>query len=40
MKAWHKRMIIIAILIVAGAAAGWVTLNLLLNFLLGGRGFR
>lgn len=39
-KTWHKRMMTIAIVIVAGAAAGWLTLNLLLNFLLGGRTFR
>jgi hypothetical protein len=31
---------IIAVLVVAGAAAGWLTLNLGLDLLLGGRTFR
>lgn len=40
MKVWHKRAIITAVVIAAGAAAGWLSLNLFLDFLLGGRTFR
>jgi hypothetical protein len=40
MNIWRKRAIIIAILITVGAAAGWLSWNLFLDFLLGGRTFR
>jgi hypothetical protein len=36
----RRRAMIIAVLVVAGAAAGWLTLNLGLDLLLGGRTFR
>lgn len=40
MKIGHRRVIIIAIVIAVGAVAGWLTWNLGLDFLLGGRTFR
>lgn len=39
MQTWKKRAIIIAGLIIVGAAAGWLTLNLGLDYLIGGRTF-
>lgn len=39
MKAWQKRTIIIGVLVILGGAAGWLTFNLGLDFLLGGRTF-
>lgn len=39
MKA-RQRGIIVAVLVITGLAAGWLTLNLGLDFLLGGRTFR
>jgi len=38
-KTWQKRLIIIAIVVVVGGVAGWLTFNLGLDFLLGGRTF-
>jgi hypothetical protein len=35
-----RRVKIIAVLVVTGAIAGWLTFNLGLDFLLGGRTFR
>ena len=40
MNIWTKRMIALAIVALAGTLAGWLTLNLGLDFLLGGRTFR
>lgn len=40
MKTWHKRAIIIAMLVVVGVSLGWLGMNLGLNLLLGGRTFR
>ncbi|WP_259359603.1 hypothetical protein [Brachybacterium sp. NBEC-018] len=39
MQTWKKRAIVIAVLVVLGAAAGWLALNLGLDLLLGGRTF-
>lgn len=39
MKA-RRRGMIIAVLVITGIAAGWLTFNLGLDFLLGGRTFR
>ncbi|MDO5628071.1 MAG: hypothetical protein Q4G43_07100 [Mobilicoccus sp.] len=37
--AWQRRAIIIAVLVVTGAVSGWITFNLTLDALLGGRFF-
>lgn len=36
----RRRGMIIAVLVITGVAVGWLTLNLGLDFLLGGRTFR
>jgi hypothetical protein len=36
---WKKRLIIILAMIVTGAGAGWLALNLFVDFLVGGRLF-
>ncbi|WP_255342167.1 hypothetical protein [Nocardiopsis sp. CNS-639] len=39
MKTWQKRAIIIAAIVIVGGTTGWLTFNLGLDFLLGGRTF-
>lgn len=38
-KRWQKRLIIIMMVVIVGSATGWLTYNLGLDFLLGGRTF-
>ena len=39
MTSWKKRLVSLAITSVVGAFAGWLTLNLVLDMLLGGKLF-